>query len=120
MEENKKNNERSGIGIYLIRLVVTAIVISITSFLTPGFTVKGFWAIILASIVISILDYLIEKAMKVDVSPFGKGIKGFLISALVLYLTQFLVPNMRVSIIGALIAAIIIGIIDIIIPVKVL
>lgn len=58
--------------------------------------------------------------MGVDAAPMGKGVKGFFIAAIVLYAAQFLVPNMNVSIIGALLAAIVIGILDAILPGRVM
>lgn len=58
--------------------------------------------------------------MSVDESPFGRGIKGFVIATVILYLTQFLIPNMSVSIIGALLAAIVIGILDAVLPGRVM
>ncbi len=117
MDENNRQNNTHGIwGGYIIRLIVSMIVLSVTAFLTPGFAITGFWAILLAAVIISAIDYAVEKFMGVDASPFGKGLKGFVISAIIIYLTQFLVPTMRVSIIGAIIAALVIGIIDAIIP----
>jgi len=104
--DNKDNRERSSVGRYIIRLIITVIILAITSFLTPGFSIAGLWSYLAAAVVISIIDYLVEKFMGVDASPFGKGFKGFVIAAIILYLTQFIVPNMRVSIIGAIIAAI--------------
>lgn len=98
------------------RFVITAIVVAVTAFLTPGFTLSGLWAVLIAALVISLLDYGVEKLMKVDASPFGRGFKGFLISVIILYVAQFFVPGMTVTILGAIIAAIIIGIIDAIIP----
>ena len=56
--------------------------------------------------------------MGVDASPFGKGIKGFIIAAIIIYLAQFLVPNMGVTIIGAILAAIVIGILDAVFPAR--
>ncbi|MCH3963871.1 MAG: phage holin family protein [Clostridium sp.] len=114
--DNKDNRERSSVGRYIIRLIITVIILAITSFLTPGFSIAGLWSYLAAAVVISIIDYLVEKFMGVDASPFGKGFKGFVIAAIILYLTQFIVPNMRVSIIGAIIAAIIIGILDAVLP----
>ncbi|NLJ30639.1 MAG: phage holin family protein [Clostridiales bacterium] len=102
------------------RLVVIAIVLMIVSFFTPGFSISGLWSFLIAAVVISLLDYLVEAVMKVDASPFGKGLKGFLISAVILYLAQFLVPNMYVSIIGALLGALAIGILDAIFPTRVM
>ena len=98
------------------RLLLTAVILAITSFFTPGFTISGLWSFILAAIVISVLDYLVESFMGVDASPFGRGIKGFVIAAVIIYVTQFLVPTMSVSIIGALLAALAIGILDAVMP----
>ena len=102
------------------RLISIAVILGITSFLTPGFSINGLWSFLLAAVVITVLDYLVESFMGVDASPFGRGIKGFVIAAVILYLTQFLIPNMSVSIIGALIAAIVIGILDAVLPGRVM
>ena len=101
---------------WLGRLVLTAVILGITSFLTPGFSINGVWSFLLAALIISALDYLVESFMGVDASPFGKGIKGFVIAAVILYLAQFFVPNMSVSIWGSLLAALVIGIVDAIMP----
>jgi uncharacterized membrane protein YvlD (DUF360 family) len=81
-----------------------------------GLTIRGLWSFLIAAVVITVLDVLVESIIKVDASPFGKGIKGFLISVIIIYATQFFVPNMRASILGAILAALVIGIIDAIIP----
>lgn len=113
-----RSNNNNSIMRWLGRLALFAIVLAITSFFTPGFSIRGFWTFILAAIVITALDYLVESFMNVDASPFGKGFKGFIISVIIIYLAQFLVPNMHVSIIGAILAAIVIGVIDAIIPTR--
>lgn len=114
--EKNRNKERKSIFSYIIRFILAAIVLSIASFLTPGFSIRGLGPIILASIVIMAIDSLVESLMGVDASPFGKGIKGFFIAAIIIYVAQFIVPNMNVSIIGALLASLVIGILDAIIP----
>ena len=101
---------------WLGRLALTAVILAIASFFTPGFSINGLWSYILAAIVISVIDYLVESFMGVDASPFGKGIKGFVIAAVIIYVAQFLVPHMSVSIIGALLAALAIGILDSVMP----
>jgi len=117
-KEHSTNENLGGKSIFgwLGRLVLTAVILGITSFLTPGFSINGLWSFLLAALVISVLDYLVEAFMGVDASPFGKGIKGFVIAAVILYLTQFFVPNMSVSIFGALLAALAIGIVDAVMP----
>ena len=101
---------------WLGKMVVVAIVLVVVSLLTPGFSIRGLWSFLIAAVVISVLDFLAEKLMGTDVSPFGKGLAGFLISAVIIYVTQFFVPNMSVSIIGAVIGALVIGILDAVIP----
>lgn len=115
MEETKNKNELMS---WLGRLVIVAIILCVTSFLTPGFSIRGLFSFLIAAVVITVLDYLVEKMMGVDVSPFGKGAKGFIISAIIIYVAQFIVPSMKVSIFGALIAALVIGILDAIFPSK--
>ncbi|XTR38371.1 phage holin family protein [Paraclostridium tenue] len=117
--DNNKNKEGNGSLLrWLGRFILVAIILMVTSFVTPGFSINGMWSFLIAAVVISILDYLVELFMGVDASPFGKGIKGFVIAAIIIYLAQFLVPNMGVTIIGAILAAIVIGILDAIFPVR--
>lgn len=119
---DKKEVQRRGGSIigWVGRFLLTAVVLAITSFLTPGFTIRGIWSFLIAAVVISLLDYFAESLMGVDASPFGKGIKGFVISVIIIYAAQFLVPYMRVSIIGAVLAAVVIGVIDAIVPWRVM
>ncbi|VYT91957.1 phage holin family protein [Clostridium tertium] len=120
MVDSDKSNSGSSMLRLLGRLVLVAIVLGLTSFFTPGFSIRGIWSYLIAAVVITVLDYFIELFMKVDASPFGKGLKGFAVAAIIIYLTQFFVPNMNVSIIGAILSAVVIGIIDAVVPVRVM
>lgn len=122
MEHNKDKDHETGSNLvnWVIRLILFAIVLGITSFLTPGFSINGMWAFLLAALVITVVDYFVESLMGENISPLGTGLKGFIISAIIIYLVQFIVPHMSVTIIGALIASLIIGIIDAIIPKRVM
>ncbi|HEY8391400.1 MAG TPA: phage holin family protein [Capillibacterium sp.] len=100
----------------VIRFVVSALVLLFVSFLVPGFKVGGFVGALIAAVVIAILGYIVESLFGREVSPQGRGLVGFLTSAVVIYLTQFIVPSVEVSIIGALLAAAVIGVIDAIVP----
>lgn len=113
---NEGENLMSGILGYIVRFIVISVILAIASYLTPGFSIYGLWSILIAAVAITVIDYLVERLMGIDASPFGKGIKGFVVTALILYFVQFIVPNMRVSIIGSILAAIVIGILDAIIP----
>jgi putative membrane protein len=104
---------------FIIRFVVSAIVLMVTAFLTPGFKNMGFGTALLAALVIAALDYIVQKLFKIDAAPFGRGLSGFIISAVIIYISQFIVPGMSINIFGAIVAALIIGIIDAILPVDV-
>lgn len=117
------NEGSSGLTVFFRwvgRLIVISIILAVVSYFTPGFTIKGMWSYIIAAVVICALDYLAERIIKIDASPFGKGFKGFLIAAIILYVTQFIVPNMAVTIWGAIIGALLIGVLDMIFPSRVM
>jgi len=100
----------------IIRFFVTSVILGITSYLIPGFVIVGMGSIILAAIVISVIDYTVEKLMEESASPFGKGLKGFVIAAIILYIAQYIVPGMGVSIFGAIFASLFIGVLDLVLP----
>jgi putative membrane protein len=112
----RRSEKRPGILGLLLRIVVNSIVLLIVSFLVPGFSILGIWPAILAAIVIAILDYAVEAIFKVDASPFGRGITGFIIAALIIYLTQFFVSGVAISFWGAIIGALLIGLADLVLP----
>jgi putative membrane protein len=116
MNEKVREDRGIGIGHLILRIVVSCIVLAITAFLTPGFAIANIWSLIIAAVVIGALDYLVVKFTKLDASPFGRGIIGFVISAAIIYFTGYLVSGVVVTFWGAIIAAIIIGIIDMVVP----
>lgn len=98
------------------RLIAAAIILAITAFFTPGFTINNFWSLAVAALVLTILDYLIVKFTGLHASPFGKGFVGFVLSVVVLYVTQYFVAGYSISWMAAIIGALIYGIIDYFIP----
>lgn len=103
---------------HIIRFAVAAIVLMLVGFLVPNFAVYGFWNAFLAAIVIAVLGWVIESFFGERLSPYNRGIVGFIVSAIVIYVTQFFIPGVEMTILGALLAALVIGIIDIFVPVK--
>lgn len=100
----------------IVRFVVAAIVLMLLGYIVPGFSHLTFWSALLAALVIALAGYLIEAMFGKSVSPYGRGVVGFLVSAAVIYVAQLVVPGMHVTIVGALIAAFIIGLVDLFIP----
>jgi putative membrane protein len=87
----------------IVRFIISAIVLMIVGWIVPNFTV----------------GWIIEGVFGKNVSPFGRGIVGFLTSALVIWIAQFIVGGVSVTMIGAIVAALVIGIIDLFVPVNI-
>ncbi len=100
----------------VVRFVVSAVVLMIVGFIVPGFRMLGFFNALLAAVVIAAIGWVIEATLGKKVSPYSRGIVGFLVSAIVIWTAQFIVPGLAVSFIGALMAAFAIGIIDMFVP----
>ncbi|GIO95354.1 MULTISPECIES: phage holin family protein [Paenibacillus] len=103
---------------HVVRFIVAALVLMVVGWIVPQFTVGGFGSALLLALVIALIGWAIEGIFGKKVTPFGRGIVGFLVSALVIYLAQFIVGGVSVSVLGALLAALVIGIIDLFIPVS--
>lgn len=115
---SKNTNNEFNIGGLIIRILVGALVVAITAFFTPGFrNTGGIFSLIIAAIVIGVLEYLLVTFTGLSASPFGKGVGGFIMTAVVLYVTGMLVSGLEISIIGSLIGALVMGIVEAILPV---
>ncbi|MCD5406108.1 MAG: phage holin family protein [Desulfotomaculum sp.] len=101
-----------------VRFVVSALVLMVASWLVPGFLVEGgFIGALIAAAVIAGLGYIAESLFGEKISPQHRGIIGFISAAVVIYLAQFIIPDLlTVSLVGALIAAFIIGLMDAVVP----
>jgi putative membrane protein len=101
----------------IVRFIVSALVLLLVSYIVPGLRVAGFTGALVAAIVIAVLGYLVELAFGNKISRMGRGSIGFITAAVVIYLSQFIVPgSISVSIIGALLASLVIGIVDSFVP----
>ena len=102
----------------IIRFVVSALVLIVVSWLSPGFVVSGgIVGALIAAAVIAVLGYIAESLLGDKVSPQSRGLIGFVTAAVIIYLAQFIIPSLlSVSLLGALIAAFVIGLIDAFVP----
>jgi putative membrane protein len=114
-----KINNKGGVKMIglIVRFIVSVLVLMVTGWLLPGFEVSGFIGALIAAVVIAVLGYLVESIFGKKVSPQNRGIIGFITSAAVIYLAKFIIPDyLSVTIVGALLAALVIGIIDAFVP----
>ena len=118
MDNNQVNTGSTlgTVGQVIGRFIAAAVVLAITAFFTPGFSINNIWSLGLAAIILTAMDYLITRFTGLHASPFGKGFVGFILAAVTLYLTQYFVAGYSISWIAAIIGALIFGVIDYIIP----
>jgi putative membrane protein len=101
----------------IVRFIISAIVLLIVGWIVPRFSIGGFWSALFLAIAIAVIGWIVEGIFGKNVSPFGRGIVGFLTSALVIWLAQFIVGGVHVTLFGAIVAALVIGIMDLFMPI---
>ena len=120
MENNnskaQSDNSMGTLGQMIGRFIVAAIILGITAFFTPGFSINNIWSLAISAIVLTVMDYLIVKFTGLHAMAFGKGFVGFVLAVVVLYATQFFVSGYSISWMAAIIGALIYGVIDYIMP----
>ena len=118
-EAQSRTNESTGTSTFLQilgRFIAAAVVLAVTAFFTPGFTINNIWTLAIATIILTVMDYLLIKFTGLNASPFGKGFIGFALAAITLYVTQFFVAGYSISWMAAIIGALIYGVVDYFIP----
>ncbi len=116
VEIQSTTDNTSTFGQILWRLLTSAVILAITAFFTPGFSINNIWSLIIAAIVLTVIDFLITKFTGLHASTFGKGFVGFVLAAVVLYVTQYFVAGYAISWVAAIIGALIYGVVDYFIP----
>ena len=118
MENNQTQTRSNTSTVWQIvgRLVTAAIVLAITAFFTPGFEISNIWALAAAAVVLTVIDYLITRFTGLHASAFGKGFVGFVLAAVVLYVTQYFVAGYTISWIAAIVGALVYGVVDYFLP----
>jgi putative membrane protein len=102
---------------HVIRFIVSALVLMLVGFIVPRFSVGGFWSALFLALFIAVVGWIVEGIFGKRVTPFGRGIVGFLASAAIIWVAQFFIGGVTVSVLGAILAALVIGLIDLFIPV---
>lgn len=101
---------------HIVRFIVSAIVLLLVGWMLPNVSVGNFGSALLFALVIAGIGWLVEMGFGTRITPFGRGIIGFLTSVVILWLAQFIVADVSMTFFGAVLAALIIGIIDLFIP----
>ncbi len=102
---------------HVVRFVVSALVLMLVGYLLPGIKVSGFVGALIAAVVIAILGWIVERLLGDKISPRSRGVVGFITAAVVIYVAQYIIPSyLSVSLLGSILAAFVIGLIDAFVP----
>lgn len=102
---------------FIVRLLGSMLVLAITNALTPWMSNDGgFLNLALIAIVIALVSQVFASVF--GLSKAGSGLSGFLVMALVLYVSGLLLNTFSITILGALIGGLIYGLVEALIPVK--
>ena len=118
MENNQAQTKNNTSTVWQVvgRLITAAIVLGITAFFTPGFQISNIWALAAAAVVLTVIDYLLTRFTGLHASAFGKGFVGFVLAAVVLYVTQYFVAGYTISWLAAIVGALVYGVVDYFLP----
>ena len=101
---------------FIGRLITAVIVLGITAFFTPGFTFTSIWIIALAVLLLTAFDFAISTFTSLFTHPVVKGIIGFVLCAITLYVVQYIVTGYTISYISAILGALVYAIVDYMLP----
>lgn len=100
----------------IVRFVVSALVLMVVGMFVTGFSRLSFTSALFAALVIAAIGWVVERLFGRNIRPMGRGIVGFLTSVVVIYAAQWFVPGMEVTLLGAVLAALLIALVDLFIP----
>ncbi len=114
--ESRTHTGRISLTHFVSRVAVGTVVLAVTAFITPAFSISGLWPLLFAAVVLAALDYALLKVTGFDAAPFGRGVTGFILAAAIIYFTGFFVKGYSVTLPGAMIGALVYGLADMLIP----
>lgn len=100
----------------IIRFFAAAVVLSFIGVVLPGIYMAGFLTAIFAAVVIAALGWLVELPFGPRISPYARGAIGFICSAVVIFMTEAVVPGVQATVPAGLLCAVIIGFVDLFVP----
>jgi len=103
---------------FIFRFVIASIALGITALIIPGFSIDSIYKLFIIVLAISLLDFVLYKVLDLHNSRFGRGLTSFLLIAVILYFSQFVIKGIEVNVGSALFAAFVYGIINALLPGK--
>lgn len=97
---------------FVLKIIASLSIFTLTVFFTPNFSIISFPILILSSFTISLFDNLVTIITGTEKISFGRGIVGFTVATIIIYITQYFVDGYYISVTSTIIAAGIYGIIS--------
>ena len=101
---------------FIGRLIASVLILGITAFFTPGFTLSSIWILALFIAILTVVDFLIDNFTKLYYHPFIKFFIGFVLSGISLFLVQYFVIGYMLSFLSIFLGALVYGLIDYMLP----
>lgn len=108
--------KRNKLPQFIGRLITAIVILGITAFFTPGFTASSVWIVVLAILLLTAFDFAISTFTSLFTHPIVKGIIGFILCTITLYVVQYVVTGYGISWISALLGALVYAIVDYMLP----
>lgn len=89
---------------FLLKLIVTAAVVLLTAWITPGVQIRSFFSAIIVAIVLALLNIFFKPILiffTIPITIVTFGLFLFLINAIVIYLTSKIVEGFYIRSFGA-------------------
>ena len=116
IKENNLNSLR--LKQLAIKFLSALAILILTSFFTINFNTSSYPKLVISAIALVILDYFVSTVSGIHDIPLYRAIVGFVASTIIVYMTQFFVPGFYISILTAIIASLMYGIIQYFLPNK--
>lgn len=102
---------------HLVRFFSAFTGIMLVDIVVPGFAANGLRSAAFVSLIIAGIGWVTELFFGRDISPFARGIIGIITTASILLSSPFLIPGFQVPLLGLVLAPLLVGIIDIFVPI---
>ncbi|RKD23821.1 hypothetical protein BEP19_05170 [Ammoniphilus oxalaticus] len=88
-----------------MRFLFISFALMLVAFLVPGFSIRSYTAALLTVSVMAALAALTESLLNKPISLYTPNFIGLLVTALILYISQFIIHGVRITLIASLVAS---------------
>jgi hypothetical protein len=98
------------------KFVSAIVILGITAFFTPGFVYGNWWILLVCILSLTLLDFFFSSFTGLLHHPLAKGIFGFILALIAIYVMQLIVVGYTLSWLAILFGALVYGVVDYMLP----